>query len=162
MILKPHKLSALLLLGLGLTEIQAQTMLVREADSTVNSYELGNLQKMTFSERNINIHKNDNSTSSYSLDGIHLSFDDLLTNTRDIKGLGKNLVFTAYPNPCNDILNITDLVINGTYFIYNMAGSLIQSDKATSVINVEGLSNGVYFLTMAGENNIQTIKFLKH
>ena len=160
--LKPYKLSTLLLLGLGLTETQAQSMIVREANSGISPYELTNIQKMTFSEGNINIHKKDNNTISYSLDGINISFNDLLTNTRDLKESEEKLDFSLYPNPCGKVLNLSDLVSNGTYFIYSMDGSLIQSDRATSVINVEKLSNGVYFLTMARENNTKTIKFIKH
>lgn len=159
--LKPYKLSILLLLGLGLTEIQAQSIIVREASSAISPYELTNIQKMTFSEGNINIHKKDNITISYSLDGLHISFDNLLTNIEDTKGIRNKLVFRAYPNPCNNIINISDFMSNGTYFIYNMDGRLIQSEKATSAINVGELSNGAYFLTIAGENNTQTIKFIK-
>ncbi|MEY3451220.1 MAG: hypothetical protein RL711_1046 [Bacteroidota bacterium] len=47
---KRLKLSAVFLLGLGLTGLQAQTMYVKEKSGTQTAYTLSSLRKMTFSE----------------------------------------------------------------------------------------------------------------
>ena len=48
-------LGVVLLLGLGLTRLQAQTIYVKEVNGTLNSHKLGGIRKMTFSEGNTNI-----------------------------------------------------------------------------------------------------------
>jgi hypothetical protein len=83
----------------------------------------------------------------------------LVTSVEDIVDVIEAI--SVYPNPCGDVLNLSDVVSNGTYFIYNINGSLVQSDKATSEISVSGLGSGVYFLTLVGHKNTQTIKFIK-
>ena len=46
---KKVKLSAVLLLGLGLSSIQAQTMYVKKSNGTQTAYPLNSIRKMTFS-----------------------------------------------------------------------------------------------------------------
>ena len=78
---KRLKLSAVLLLGLGLTGLQAQTMYVWESNSTQTDYALSNIRKMTFSGGNVTIQKTDNSTGVYGLSGLrYLNFTDLATS----------------------------------------------------------------------------------
>lgn len=52
---KRLKLSAVLLLGLGLTGLQAQTMYVKESSGTQTAYTLSNIQKMSFSSGNLTV-----------------------------------------------------------------------------------------------------------
>jgi len=40
-------------------------------------------------------------------------------------------------------------------------GSLIQSGKASSTINVSDLKTGIYFFTLVDETNTQTLKLIK-
>ena len=74
---KKLKLSAVLLLGLGLTSLQAQTMYVKESSGTQTAYTLSNVRKMTFSGGNATVQKTDNSTGVYAMSGLkYLSFED--------------------------------------------------------------------------------------
>lgn len=79
-------------------------------------------------------------------------------------------LFKVFPNPSSDILNIESLQLNGrvTVKIYNQLGALVyQSHNPLSVgamksVNIEDWANGIYFISLEGENNRETIKFVKH
>ena len=78
---KRLKLSTLLMLGLGLTGLQAQTMYVREGNGAQTDYALSSIRTMTFSGGNVTIQKTDNSKGTYALSGLrYLNFTDLTTS----------------------------------------------------------------------------------
>ena len=78
---KRLKLSAVFLLGLGLTGLQAQTMYVKEKSGTQTAYTLSSLRKMTFSGGNATVQKSDNSTGVYALSQLRcLNFQNLITS----------------------------------------------------------------------------------
>ncbi len=62
MLQKQIKLSAILLLWLGLADLKAQTLYVKDNTDTQTAYELRHVRKITFSEGNAAIHKTDNTT----------------------------------------------------------------------------------------------------
>ncbi len=69
----------------------------------------------------------------------------------------------VYPNPCMDKLNVTN-ISNATVSIYNMQGSLMIINKATSSdldIDVSGLKPGMYILKIAQEKQMKNISFIK-
>ena len=164
---KKLKLRAVLLLGLGLSSIQAQTMYVKESNGTQTAYPLNSIRKMTFSGGNATIYKTDNSTGVYALNGLrYLIFTD-------ITGIGEqpmrpgyaNLI--AYPNPVADELNIdlTDATGNGTVSILSLDGRLMhkQKTKGTGIatINLSHLPQGVYICRYSNASEIKTVKIIK-
>ena len=164
---KKLKLSAVLLLGLGLSSIQAQTMFVKKSNGTQTAYPLNSIRKMTFSGGNATIYKTDNSTGVYALNGLrYLIFTD-------ITGIGEqpmrpgyaNLI--AYPNPVADELNIdlTDATGNGTVSILSLDGRLKhkQKTKGTGIatINLSHLPQGVYICRYSNATEIKTVKIIK-
>lgn len=75
---------------------------------------------------------------------------------------------SIYPNPANDVLNIslgdtTDLP--EAYSIYNNLGQLIAQKTISSnvdlSINTSNLNTGVYFIRIEKESAVKTLKFLK-
>ena len=75
------KISAVILLGLGLTGLQAQTMYVNESSGTQTAYTLSNIQKMSFSSGNLTVTKTDNSSGVYALINLrYLNFSDVSTD----------------------------------------------------------------------------------
>jgi len=164
---KKLKLSAVLLLGLGLTSLQAQTMYVKESSGMQTAYTLINVRKMTFSGGNATIHKTDNSTGIYALKGLkYLSFEDITTGLKEQTELG-NASFSAYPNPVNDVLNI-DLsgeAIEGTIRILTLEGKLLQEQKTngtnTVTLNLSQLPQGFYLCQYVGATEIKTVKIIK-
>jgi hypothetical protein len=136
-----------------------QNLYFNEKSGASSTYSISNINKITFQNGDVVI-ETKSSTDKYAINVTRgITFQQLVTSVDDIVDTTESI--SAYPNPCDDVLNISDLMSNGTYFIYGMDGSLVQSDKATSAISVGGLSNGVYFLTLAGKNDTQTIKFIK-
>ena len=70
--------------------------------------------------------------------------------------------FAVYPNPSHDILFVETChgaSLQSEYHITNLMGQTLITGKITSenqMIDVSSLSNGIYFITFAGE----TQKFL--
>lgn len=71
---------------------------------------------------------------------------------------------SIYPNPFKDVLNIKSNIQINKVQITNILGKEIQSieDNNLEEINVENISNGLYFITLEGENKQRkTIKLIK-
>jgi hypothetical protein len=99
-------------------------------------------------------------TDSIAITGLRsLTLQQLVTGVDGIANETQSL--SAYPNPCSDVLNIKDVTSNLSYFIHDISGSLIQSDKTSSIIDVSNLTTGVYFLTLVGGDDVRTLKFIK-
>jgi uncharacterized repeat protein (TIGR01451 family) len=74
----------------------------------------------------------------------------------------------VYPNPAGDVLTITSLELmdKSEITIYNLLGeSVLNQQPAVNnqqqIINISGLSKGVYFLEMKTEKGIWRKKFMK-
>ena len=165
---KRLKLSGILLLGLGLTGIQAQTMYVKEKSGTQTAYTLSSIRKMTFSGGNATVQKTDNSTGIYSLSGLsYLNFTDLTTGiTEPTAQLGQSNLIT-YPNPVIDMLNIdlTGVTGEGTISILTLEGKVIQtqniSGNSLATFSLSRLSKGIYICRYSSTSEIKTVKIIK-
>lgn len=98
--------------------------------------------------------------------GLHNNDDFWVVKLNSFLGIEEpltNSLFTLYPNPVTNILNIyvVDDLINQIYNISDVGGKLIAQGNLNdncSSINLEHLSKGVYFIKVA-ENKV--IKFIK-
>jgi len=74
---------------------------------------------------------------------------------------GKNI--KIYPNPVNDIVNISDISKVKNISIFDFAGRLVRSfDKPASDVNIKELQSGMYTLILNMNNGSkQTIKINK-
>ncbi len=72
--------------------------------------------------------------------------------------------FKTYPNPVNDILNLSyNKNITGVA-IYNLIGQEVLSKTSTSSINnidMSQLPNGVYMVKVSADNQVKTLKIIK-
>jgi len=165
---KRLKLSAVLLLGLGLTGLQAQTMYVKEKSGTQTAYTLSSIRKMTFSGGNATVQKTDNSTGIYALSGLrYLNFTDLTTEiVEPTTQLGYSNLIT-YPNPVNDLLNVdlTGVTGEGTISILTLEGKEIQAQNINRsslvTLNLNHLSQGIYLCRYSTKTEIKTVKIIK-
>ena len=84
------------------------------------------------------------------------------TGVRDISyELGE---VSVYPNPSNSIINIVDefsQLQNATIQIKNYLGQIVFSSPFVNQINLQSLSDGMYFLTLLDEHKTHTVKFVK-
>ena len=73
-----------------------------------------------------------------------------------------------YPNPVKDklIIKVPNITLPDGYRIYNMLGQLINessiNDLSDTSIDVEDLSNGVYFIKITKNNHSITLRFIKN
>jgi hypothetical protein len=165
---KRLKLSAVFLLGLGLTGLQAQTMYVKENSGTQTAYSLSSIRKMTFSGGNAIIQKTDNSSGFYALSGLsYLNFTDLTTGiTEPTAQLGHSNLIT-YPNPVTDVLNVdlTGVTGEGAISILTIEGKVVQSQSTNGnsmvKINLSHLSQGIYLCRYSSTVEIKTVRIIK-
>ena len=147
-----------LFFGISLSSI-GQNMTLNENSGNSNSYSISDIKKITFQSGDVVI-ETQTSTDNFSIGGVrNLVFGNIITETEDIEQAVQEL--SAYPNPFDDVLNISQKTTDARYFIYDLNGSLIQSDKASSAINVSSLTTGVYFFTLVDKTNTQTQKIIK-
>ena len=166
---KKLKLSALLLLGLGLTVLQAQTMYVRPTSGTQTAYMLSNIKKMNFSSGNIAVNKISGVPDNYALSGIrYLNFQDLTTNI-EMPEKQEGAV-QLYPNPVVNFLNINvSQTLSQSYVIeiLSIDGREVYKEKMNGKnegyqINVSILPHGIYFCKINNGITTETIKFIKN
>ena len=152
------KILIVLLLVISLGSI-GQNMTLNENSGSSSSYSIADIKKITFQSGDVVVETH-SSTENFSIDGVrNLVFGQIITETEDIEQAVQEL--SAYPNPCGDVLNISQNTTDARYFIYDLNGSLIQSDKASSTIDVSNLKTGVYFFTLVNETSTQTLKIIK-
>ena len=79
-------------------------------------------------------------------------------STQENNKLGLNI----FPNPVNDVLNITKVSNNAAFTIYNVAGQFISKGKVTNnKVNVSSLAKGVYFIEVSEKGATSKMKFIK-
>ena len=162
---KKLKLSAVLLLGLGLTGLQAQTSVnatggdASGSGGTV-SYSVGQV-----------VYTTNSGTNGSVAQGVQQPYEiSVVTGIEEAKGI--NLSVTAYPNPTTDYLTLsidasTTLSIQSmSYQLYDMNGKLLQSEKITGNQTSIVMSNLVpanYFVKVTqGNKEVKTFKIIKN
>ena len=136
-----------------------QNMALNQNSGSSSSYSISDINKITFQSGDVVV-ETQTSTENFSIGGVrNLVFGNIITETEDITQVVQEL--SAYPNPCGDVLNISQNTTDASYFIYDLNGSLIKSDKATSKINVSKLKTGIYFFTLVDKFNTKTLKIQK-
>ena len=144
--------------GISLGSI-GQDMTLNQNSGSSSSYSIADINKITFQSGDVVV-ETQSSTDNFSIGAVrNLVFGNIITETKDIEQVVQEL--SAYPNPCGDVLNISQNTTDARYFIYDLNGSLIQSDKASSTINVSDLKTGIYFFTLVDKTNTQTQKIIK-
>jgi hypothetical protein len=165
---KRLKLGAVLLLGLGLTGLKAQTMYVKESSGTKTAYTLSNIQKMSFSSGNLTVTKTDNSSGVYALSDLrYLNFSDISTGLQEDLSVQSQML-KVYPNPVGDILNINLTGMSeteGTLSILNFEGKTVLSRQVNNEgvlsLDISSLPTGIYLCRYSNASEIKTVKIIK-
>jgi len=159
---KRLKLSALLLLGLGLTGLQAQ-----ENVNATGGDATGSGGSVSYSVGQV-VYTTNTGTSGSVAQGVQQPYEiSVVTGIEEAKGI--NLSVTAYPNPTTDYLTlrIDEFEIsNLSYQLYDMNGKLLQSEKITGNQTSIVMSNLVpanYFVKVIQVNKeVKTFKIIKN
>jgi len=160
--------SAMLLLGPGLSGLQAQTMDVKAKTGTQTAYMLSNIRKMSFSLGNITVSKTEGSSDTFTLNDIrYLNFQDVSTS---IGAYNKPEASTAlFPNPVVDFINIqlSDEQCRAYVIeILSIDGRVVYQEQTNQQgrvyqINVSTLPKGLYICKLYNCISTQTAKFIK-
>jgi len=159
---KKLKLSAVLLLGLGLTGLQAQTSINATGGNASgsggsSSYSVGQVAYQTHTGTNGSVAQ-----------GVQQPFEiSVVTAIEEAKGI--NLSVSAYPNPTTDYLTLEVKefeLSNMSFQLYDMSGKLLQSEKITgnqTSIVMSNLVPATYFVkVIQGNKEVKTFKIIKN
>ncbi len=109
-----------------------------------NAYTVIGVRHLSFGENKI--YPRDEAT-----DIITTGYNSLTENTSNV---------SIYPNPATS--NVTIKGVNGTVELYSISGKKVYSNvvNGTLLVDVENLSNGVYFIKVTENNVISTYKLI--
>ena len=68
-------------------------------------------------------------------------------------------VFSVFPVPSKDIINIKNIIKVLEFEIFNVTGKRIKSGKTNGTISITSLENGIYFLKI-DENNQYQVQYI--
>jgi hypothetical protein len=156
------KFSAVLLLGLGLTGLQAQETANAAGGNASGSggsasYSVGQVVYTTYAGTNGSV-----------AEGIQQPYEiSVVTGLEEAKGI--SLSVSAYPNPTTDYLTleVKDVELTNLRFqLYDMNGKLLQNEKITGNQTSIVMSNLVpanYFVKVVqGSKEVKTFKIIKN
>ena len=161
MLQKRLKLSAVLMLGLGLTGLQAQ-----ESVNATGGNASGSGGSMSYSVGQLVYTTNIGTNGSMS-QGVQQPYEII-----EISGIEETFIILSamvYPNPTTDnlILEIKeDESLDLYYQLYDMQGKLLQNEKITSnktSIVMSNLLPATYFVKVVQESKeVKTFKIIKN
>lgn len=159
---KRLKLSAVLLLGLGLTGLQAQ-----EAIPATGGNASGSGGSASYSVGQV-VYTTNTGTNGSVAQGVQQPYEiSGVTGIEEAKGI--NLTVSAYPNPTTDYLTLSvdNFELSTLNFqLYDMQGKLLESKKLegneTSIV-MSNLVPATYFLKVIQSNKaVKTFKIIKN
>lgn len=155
---KKLKLSVVLMLGLGLTGLQAQTMYVNESSGTQTAYALSNIQKMSFSSGNLTVTKTDNSSGVFALSDLrYLSFSNISIDTESPTAPISLIATETTTSTVSLSWNTSTDNVGVTYYLIYKDGVKIDSATTTSYIATALTSNTAYSFTVKARDAANNI-----
>jgi hypothetical protein len=159
---KKLKLSALIMLGFGLTGLQAQ-----ESVNATGGNASGGGGSASYSIGQIGYATNTDTNGSVA-QGVQQPYEiSVVTGIEEAKGI--ILLVSAYPNPTTDnlTLKVEDFELSTlTFQLYDMQGKLLQNEKITgnqTNIIISNLMPASYFLKVIQNNKeVKTFKIIKN
>jgi hypothetical protein len=67
--------------------------------------------------------------------------------------------FTIWPNPASDVINIAGLDTIDRVSVYSLSGTLLESVRNTSSIDISDLTTGIYLVKVKSGNNLYVEQF---
>jgi hypothetical protein len=152
----------LLIAGMGISMVKAQSLAIKMKDGTEQTIGLNSLEKVTFSTSNLQINLTTGKTESYNLSKIRkINFESIPTGVEDINVNGSSQKLSFYPNPVESLIYFRNISTDNSLIkIYRMDGAKVLQSRVSSdnnSLDVSGLDKGFYILTV----NNQVSKFIK-
>ena len=149
---KRLKLSAILLLGLGLTGLQAQ-----ESVNATGGDASGSGGSVSYSVGQV-VYTNNTGTNGSVAQGVQQAFEiSVVTGIEEAKDIFLN--FSAYPNPTTDYLElkVENLQLSElSYKLYDISGKVYQNKEignSITKIEMQNLPQGIYFIKVIDTKN---------
>ncbi len=159
---KQLKLGAVLLFGLGLTGLHAQTSVNATGGNASGSggtasYSVGQV-----------VYTTNTGTSGSVAQGVQQPYEiSVITGIEEAKGI--NLSVSAYPNPTTDYLQLkveSEKLNDLSYQLFDMNGKLLQNQKLSGTetqINMGNYVPSTYFVRVSsGNQSIKEFKIIKN
>ena len=135
-------------------------------DGTQNEWVLEEIDLNDYLGEEILVRFQFESDNGVTGDGFY--FDDLAINIIDDGTLSildvEESQFNIYPNPVNDILNITTPSTDYSIEIFNLQGQLIRENKNVSgsqTLDYSSYSKGIYIMKLTSEKKSKSFKIVK-
>jgi len=152
-------------------EIQSQTLHVNKNSGEHSVMELNTIQKLTFSDGNLNVFRKSEEPMEFKLNEIlHLTFSDLSSGIEMLMNQKENNL-VVFPNPVKNELYIRlSPMREGSLQVklISLDGKIIFVKKLSSTgdknkyqIDVSFLEQGLYFCQIMNNQFSNTIKFIK-
>ena len=162
---KRLKLSALFLLGLGLTGIQAQE--IHETIPATGGNAFGSGGTVSYSVGQI-VYTNNTETNGSVSQGVQQPYEiSIVTELEETQGI--NLSVTVFPNPTTDYLTLSTGNFdnkNLSFHLYDINGKMIQESKinvSETKISMTDLPPATYFLKVTvNQKEVKTFKIVKN
>ncbi|GAA3624912.1 T9SS type A sorting domain-containing protein [Flavivirga aquimarina] len=158
---KRLKLSAILILGLGLTGLQAQ-----ESVNATGGNASGSGGSASYSVGQV-VYTTNTGTNGSVAQGVQQPYISIALGIEQAKGI--NLSVTAYPNPTTDYLQLkveSWKLKNLSYQLYDINGKLLQNEKIignqTSIIMSNLLPSTYFVKVMQVNKEVKTFKIIKN
>lgn len=159
---KKLKLSAVLLIGLGLSGLQAQ-----EAIPATGGNASGSGGSASYSVGQV-VYTTNTGTNGSVAQGVQQPYEiSVISGIEQAKGI--NLICSAYPNPTTDFLTLNVENYdneNLSYQLFDISGKLLENKKLTSNetrIDMNNRVPAIYFLkVMDNQIEVKTFKIIKN
>ena len=158
---KQLKISAIFLLGLGLTGLQAQ-----ESVNTAGGNASGSGGSASYSVGQV-AYQTNTGTNGFVAEGVQQPYEISVVSAIN-ETIGINLSVSAYPNPTTEnlILIIDEFALsNVSYQLYDINGKVLHNKRITSdktSIAMGNLMSATYFVKITQDNKeVKTFKIIK-
>lgn len=159
--LKRFKLSAVLLLGFGLSGLQAQ-----ESINATGGNASGSGGSVSYSVGQV-VYQTNTGTSRSVAEGVQQPYEiSVVTGIEEAKGI--SLSVSAYPNPTTDNLTLVveDFELSSLYFqLFDMNGKLLQNKEITgtrsSIVMTHFVSATYLVKIIQGSKQVKTFNIIK-
>lgn len=151
--------------------MHAQSLFVLRNDLQISEYEVDDVKSLSFEAGKLIMKNQTGSKSEISLGEIrHLSF---VNHTGASSALEQNKSaqleqLKCYPNPAISVLNIETLAGEGKAIVQVLSteGKVVISEETVLAedaycLNVQGLSQGIYFVKVKTEDRMEMASFVK-
>jgi len=159
---------ALIFTGLGLNNIQAQSMYVKEISGTQTEYLISSISKISFSSGNLTISHTNNTSDVYALGALrYLNFSDSTAVNIDHESTAEHEI-KIYPNPVKDELKIDLSNSSSTdwrFYIIDFQGKVLKTQSVSGsdliTVDMSPFPAGTYICHFINEAKTESFKLIK-